>query len=81
MKRLLNWNGLNEQSTLFIGRKIYISDPNIFHVINQGDTLSGISLKYNILMDKLLQWNDLTPNAQLTNGQKILIVNPKRYTL
>ncbi|NQZ12460.1 MAG: LysM peptidoglycan-binding domain-containing protein, partial [Algicola sp.] len=81
MRRLLNWNNLNEQSTLFIGRKIYISDPNIFHVINQGDTLSGISLKYNILMDKLLQWNDLTPNAQLTNGQKILIVNPERYTL
>ncbi len=81
MRRLLKWNGLNESSTLFIGRKIYVSDPNIFHVINEGDTLYGISLKYNILMDKLLQWNELTPNARLINGQKILIVNPERYTL
>lgn len=81
MRHLLNWNNLNENSTLPIGRKIYINDPNIYHVINKGDTLYGISLKYNILMDKLLQWNDLTPNARLTSGQKILIVNPERYTL
>ncbi|MFT4927255.1 MAG: type IV pilus assembly protein PilF [Phenylobacterium sp.] len=90
LKRLIQWNGLSNKAQVKVGQKIYLAKPNTkpkpntelttggnsYHVIEQGDTLFGLSLRYNILLKKLLQWNELTINAPLKLGQRILIAKP-----
>lgn len=42
-----------------------------YHVVKQGDTLYGISLKYNVSVQKLCQLNHIKENSILKLGQKI----------
>ena len=52
----------------------YLNNPNIYHLVKEGDTLFSISVKYNILMKKLLEWNALEENVHLSPNNKILLV-------
>lgn len=45
------------------------------HKVKKGETLYGISKKYNISMDKLIKINGLKKNPQLMMGQQIKLVS------
>jgi lipid-binding SYLF domain-containing protein len=44
-----------------------------FHVVKQGDTLYGISKKYNISVDELCRLNDIEKSSSIYPGQKIRV--------
>lgn len=49
------------------------SKANTEHVIAQGDTLSGIALRYNVSLTSLLKHNGLSRSAIIKVGQKLRI--------
>ena len=50
-----------------------------YYIVTQGDTLSSISRKFGISVDKLTQWNALKSLNQIDIGQR-LIVQPEWQT-
>lgn len=50
------------------------SDSRSKHVVQQGETLWGISKKYNISIDQLKSWNNLSDNT--ISIDQVLIVSP-----
>ena len=50
--------------------------PN-FHVVEKGDTLYNISVKYNIKIKALRKWNKLSKNKRLYLKDIIFLENPK----
>ncbi|MBI1362655.1 MAG: peptidoglycan DD-metalloendopeptidase family protein [Proteobacteria bacterium] len=52
------------------------------HIVQQGDTLSGIADKYNMTVDDLMEANNLSSPDMLRLGQKLKIEKPvKHYSL
>jgi hypothetical protein len=53
-------------------------DGSIVHVVQAGDTLSGISIAYGVPVAMILQLNDLTPadTRRIRVGQRLLIATP-----
>lgn len=47
------------------------------HIVQKGDTLYGISMKYNIKMFSLRKWNGLKKNERLYIGNVLLLIDPK----
>lgn len=47
------------------------------HVVIAGDTLYGISIKYNIKMKALRRWNNLTGNKNIRINDKLHLIDPK----
>ena len=45
----------------------------IDHTVRKGETLYGLSRKYNVSVDQLRTWNNLTSNSVLSIGQVIMI--------
>jgi LysM repeat protein len=45
----------------------------VVHVVQAGDTLSGISLQYGVSLDDLLRLNNLTRDSVLNVGQEIVV--------
>jgi LysM repeat protein len=52
------------------------------HIVEKGETLSGIAVKYKISMDDLQRWNKLT-NANIAAGTSLIVTGskPKSKTL
>jgi len=48
----------------------------LFHIVDEGETLYGISKKYTIPLEELLIINDLDTDNSLQIGQKIYLKNP-----
>lgn len=46
------------------------------HTVQSGDTLWGLSRKYNVTVDELLNWNQLSAPTIFAN-QKIVVASPK----
>lgn len=54
----------------------------IIHVVQTGDTLEAIAVRYNISVIRLLQDNGLKPELSLVPGQTIVIIYPvQTYTV
>jgi len=50
------------------------SEPNErYHVVQQGENLFRISMKYNVSLERLAEMNGMKPNDNIRNGQKIII--------
>lgn len=47
-----------------------------FHTVSTGESLWGISRKYEITVDDIRKWNQLTPDAAISIGQKLRISAP-----
>ncbi len=47
------------------------------HIVIEGDTLYGISIKYNIKMSSLRRWNGLKKSERLYVGNVLLLIDPK----
>nr|WP_321164317.1 LysM peptidoglycan-binding domain-containing protein [Pseudoalteromonas sp. H105] len=57
-----------------------LSPPSIpFHVLQAGENLFSISVRYNVRLQKLLQWNGLRESDRLVNGTKIYLNDPNIY--
>lgn len=50
------------------------------HVVSAGDTLYGISVKYNIKIKALRRWNNLTANKKIRINDKLHLTDPKTVT-
>ncbi len=48
-------------------------DGAVVHVVQSGDTLSGISVQYGVSLDDLLKLNNLTRDSILNVGQEIVV--------
>jgi len=47
-----------------------------YHTVAAGETMFGISYKYNLRLSSFMQWNNLTESSRLYVGQKVLVVEP-----
>lgn len=65
-----------EKKLTYESKIINQKTPEI-HVVNKGDTLYGISLRYNIKIKALRRWNKLTGNKKIRISDKIYITDPK----
>lgn len=48
-------------------------DGAVVHVVQAGDTLSGISAQYNVALDELYKLNGLTSRSMIEAGQEIVV--------
>lgn len=46
------------------------------HVVQPGENLYRISLKYNVRMQRLIEWNNLTDGTPLQTGKKLVVSDP-----
>ncbi|WP_301003632.1 type IV pilus biogenesis/stability protein PilW [Arsukibacterium sp.] len=49
-----------------------------YHQVAAGETMFGISYRYNIRLERFMAWNDLTEQSKLQVGQQVLVVDPAR---
>ena len=75
VQSLVDLNGLDSM-IIQPGQKIEISEVDKqekttdSHKVVKGDTLSGISSKYNVTIDELIEWNNL-PSTLIVIGQEL----------
>lgn len=50
-----------------------------YHVLQDGENLFSISVRYNVKLQKLLQWNGLRESDRVVNGTKIYLNDPNIY--
>lgn len=51
--------------------------PSAIHVVSTGDTLYGISIKYNIKIKALRRWNNITGNKKIRINDELHLIDPK----
>ncbi|MEO3864692.1 type IV pilus biogenesis/stability protein PilW [Rheinheimera fenheensis] len=47
-----------------------------YHTVAAGETMFGISYRYNVRLSSFMQWNNLTEQSTLKVGQQVLVVDP-----
>ena len=52
----------------------------VIHVVTSGDTLFGISIKYNIKIKALRRWNKLTGKKKIRINDELHLIDPKAVT-
>ncbi|SNY57935.1 type IV pilus biogenesis/stability protein PilW [Arsukibacterium tuosuense] len=52
------------------------SEP--YHQVAAGETMFGISYRYNIRLERFMAWNNLTEQSKLQVGQQVLVIDPAR---
>ena len=87
VNELSQWNGLSSGSSLKPGQTIVVRDPSRgtrttassapskHYEVQRGDTLYGISRRFNVSVSELSNWNNLQTSASLRVGQT-LVVSP-----
>lgn len=50
-----------------------------YHIIENGENLFSISVRYNVKLQKILQWNGLKESDRVQNGTRIFLNNPNIY--
>ncbi len=68
---LLETNGANYGSVLYVGQKVTIPDRPGLYVVQEGDTYWKIARKYNVDVKELLRINDANQNSVIYPGQQI----------
>ena len=54
--------------------QVSVTEP--FHTVANGETMFGISYKYNIRLSSFMSWNNFTEKTRLKVGQKVYVVDP-----
>ncbi|PIE81055.1 MAG: hypothetical protein CSA11_06250 [Chloroflexi bacterium] len=81
------YNGMNENDMLQPGDEVKIRllegevppptpTPQLAHIVESGDSLWSIAVRYNLTLDQLLAYNGLAQDAFLGIGDEIVIVSP-----
>ena len=47
-----------------------------FHTVAEGETMFGISFRYNVRLSSFMSWNNLTEQSTLKVGQQVYITDP-----
>jgi LysM repeat protein len=68
---LLNANGANGNSVLYVGQRVTIPTKNAGYIVKAGDTYWIISQKMNVDMNELLALNGANTGSVLYKGQSI----------
>ena len=50
------------------------SEP--YHQVVAGETMFGISYRYNIRLERFMAWNNLTEQSKLQVGQQVVVIDP-----
>tara|TARA_R110002126_G_scaffold16527_10_gene65988 strand:+ start:224 stop:2248 length:2025 start_codon:yes stop_codon:yes gene_type:complete len=54
-----------------------VADPaEPYHQVVAGETMFGISYRYNIRLERFMAWNSLTEQSKLRVGQQVLVIDP-----
>jgi type IV pilus assembly protein PilF len=53
------------------------SNEVAYHIVQKGENLYRISLRYNIRMQRLIEWNKLSDAADIYAGKKLRITSPE----
>ncbi|WP_342804764.1 type IV pilus biogenesis/stability protein PilW [Alteromonas sp. M12] len=48
-----------------------------YHVVQKGENLYRISLKYNVKIQSLIDWNDLADASSIHVGKKLIVIDPQ----
>lgn len=67
----------NTQAPLLNSQIPQLATP--YHIIQDGENLFSISVRYNVKLQKLLQWNALKESDRVVNGTKIYLNDPNIY--
>ncbi|MFK3872112.1 type IV pilus biogenesis/stability protein PilW [Pseudoalteromonas rhizosphaerae] len=67
----------NTHAPLLNSRIPQLTTP--YHVLQDGENLFSISVRYNVKLQKLLQWNGLKESDRVVNGTKIYLNEPNIY--
>lgn len=51
-----------------------------YHTVVAGETMFGISYRYNIRLEKFMAWNNLNKTSTLQVGQRVYVVDPESVT-
>lgn len=51
-----------------------VTEP--YHQVAAGETMFGISYRYNIRLERFMAWNNLTEQSKLQVGQQVLVTDP-----
>ncbi|MGN9866367.1 GH25 family lysozyme [Bacillus swezeyi] len=80
VKALQSSNNIKDTNKIYVGQKLKISGSNSktsnkkhYYTIISGDTLSGISKKFNTSIKTLQAWNDINNPNKIYAGQKIRV--------
>ena len=65
---------LNEQPAT-VRVQIVASEP--MHIVAEGETMFGISYRYNVRLSSFLSWNNLSENSKLQVGQQVYVIDPE----
>jgi LysM repeat protein len=82
MTELLEANGANENSVLYVGQEVIVPSPGPVYKVRAGDTFWIISQKLNIGIMKLMEINGANESTVLYVGQSIkLPAQVRSYTV
>jgi type IV pilus biogenesis/stability protein PilW len=51
-----------------------VTEP--YHQVAAGETMFGISYRYNIRLERFMAWNNLTEQSKLQVGQQVMVTDP-----
>ncbi len=78
---LIAVNNISNVRELYSGQKLKIpSMDGLLHTVSSGESLEGLSVKYNVTVEDLLDVNDLE-SSMLTEGQSIFIPGARMESL
>nr|WP_223831688.1 LysM domain-containing protein [Bacillus swezeyi] len=80
VKAIQNLNSIKDANKIYVGQKLKISgsastasNQKQYYTIKSGDTLSGISKRFNTSIKTLQAWNDIKNANKIYAGQKIRV--------
>ncbi|KYC72960.1 hypothetical protein B4092_4997 [Bacillus licheniformis] len=77
VKALQSLNNIKDPNKIYVGQKLKIggssSNKKQYYTIKSGDTLSGISKKFNTSIKTLQNWNSIKNPDKIYAGQKIRV--------
>ncbi len=71
-------NNLSEKSSIHTGQKLAILPVDgILHKVKSGETLSSLSLAYQVYTEEMMNINDISPDGFIVAGQTLIIPGAK----
>ncbi|MFQ5701336.1 MAG: LysM peptidoglycan-binding domain-containing protein [Acidobacteriota bacterium] len=86
LRQVFAWNGMNRRTVLRPGMRIKVKadrperwadSSHPYHVVRRGDTLSGLSRRYQVPLSDLYAWNGLNKRSVLRPGMKVAVTRPE----
>ncbi|WP_445766023.1 type IV pilus biogenesis/stability protein PilW [Rheinheimera sp.] len=63
-----------------LGEREQVQALQPYHTVAAGETMFGISYRYNIRLEKFMAWNNLNNTSTLQVGQRVYVVDPESVT-